>query len=146
MGFENVVQIGIIVSDIEKARNLWAKLLGVEPQPIIETDDWELTRMTFRGKPSPGRAKLTFFKLENIVIELIQPIDGPTTWWDFLDKHGNGIHHIAFVTKNVNESVKILSELGAVEEQKGLFRGGGYMYLDARKSLGAILELLYYEQ
>ncbi|MBS7649148.1 MAG: VOC family protein [Candidatus Bathyarchaeia archaeon] len=146
MGFENVVQIGIIVSDIEKARNSWAKLLGLEPQPIIETDDWELTRMTFRGKPSPGRAKLTFFKLENIVIELIQPIDGPTTWWDFLDKHGNGIHHIAFVTKNVNESIKILSELGAVEEQKGLFRGGGYIYLDARKSLGTILELLYYEQ
>lgn len=146
MVFKNVVQIGIIVSDIEKARKLWAKLLGVEPQPIIETDDWELTRMTFRGKPSPGRAKLTFFKLENIVIELIQPIDGPTTWWGFLDKHGNGIHHIAFTTKNVNESIKILSELGAVEEQKGLFRGGGYIYLDARKSLGAILELLYYEQ
>jgi len=102
--------------------------------------------MTFRGKPSPGRAKLAFFKLENIVIELIQPIDGPSTWQSFLDEHSEGIHHIAFITGNINESAKNISETGAIEEQKGFFKGGGYVYLDARKSLGAILELLYYKQ
>lgn len=144
MEFKSAVQIGVVVSDIEKARETWAKLLGLEPQPIIETEDWEHTRMTFRGKPSRGRAKLTFFRLENIVIELIQPLDGPSTWSDFLEKHGCGIHHIAFTTDDVDESARRILNLGAVEEQKGLFRGGGYIYLDARRSLGAILELLYY--
>ncbi|MBS7624658.1 MAG: VOC family protein [Candidatus Bathyarchaeia archaeon] len=146
MGFRRIVQIGIVVSNIEETSEKWAKLLGLEPQPIIETEDWKHTQMTFRGNPSPGKAKLTFFRLENIVIELIQPIGGPSTWSNFLEKHGCGIHHIAFTTDDVNESTRVLLDLGAVEEQKGLFKGGGYVYLDARESLGAILELLYYRR
>lgn len=145
MGFRNIVQVGIVVSDIERARSKWSKLLGLDPQPIIETEGWESTQMSFRGSPSTGRAKLTFFKLENIVLELIQPLDGPSTWRDFLERHGEGIHHIAFLADNVDDSRKSILELGAVEEQRGLFKGGGYIYLDARGSLGAILELLYYE-
>jgi catechol 2,3-dioxygenase-like lactoylglutathione lyase family enzyme len=146
MGFKNIVQVGIVVSDIEKVRAAWAKLLGVDEPPIIETEDWESTHMMFRGEASKGRAKLTFFKLENIVLEIIQPIDGPSTWQDFLETHGNGIHHIAFITENVDESARKLLETGASEEQKGHFKGGGYIYLDSRKSLGAIVELLYYEK
>jgi catechol 2,3-dioxygenase-like lactoylglutathione lyase family enzyme len=146
MGFKNMVQVGLVVSDIEKARALWAKLLGVEEPPIIETEDWESTHMTFRGEASKGKAKLTFFKLDNIVLEIIQPVDGPSTWQNFLEKHGSGIHHVAFVVENVNESTRKLLEIGALEEQKGHFKGGGYMYLDSRRDLGAIVELLYYEE
>jgi len=145
MGFRNMVQVGIVVSDIERARSKWSKLLGLDPQPIIETESWEETQMSFRGSPSMGRAKLTFFKLENIVLELIQPLDGPSTWRDFLDRHGEGIHHIAFIVEDAEDSEKPILELGAIEEQRGLFKGGGYIYLDARGSLGAILELLYYK-
>jgi len=71
MEFRQAVQVGIVVNDIENARKLWAKLLNLEEPPIIETEEWEATHMSFRGKPSRGRAKLTFFKLENITIELI---------------------------------------------------------------------------
>jgi hypothetical protein len=144
MGFRQAVQIGIVVKDIENARKLWAKLLNLEEPPIIETEDWESTHMSFRGKPSRGRAKLTFFKLENITIELIQPLGGPSTWQDFLEKHGEGIHHIAFTTENVSEAIQRLSELNGQIEQSGQFKGGGYVYIDSRKGLGAILELLYY--
>jgi len=146
MGFRQVVQVGLIVSDIEKARRFWAKLLNLEEPPIIETEEWESTRMTFRGKPSKGRAKLTFFKLENITIELIQPLGGPSTWQDFLDRHGEGIHHIAFVTENLDETIRKLSEFDVKIEQNGYFKGGGYVYVDSREKLGAILELLYYSK
>lgn len=144
MGFKQVVQVGLVVSDIEKARRFWAKLLNVEEHPIIETEDWESTHMTFRGKPSKGRAKLTFFKLENITIELIQPIGGPSTWRSFLDEHGGGIHHIAFVVENVDEAIKKLLGFDAQIEQSGYFKGGGYVYVNSSKTLGAMLELLYH--
>lgn len=146
MVFRQVVQVGLIVSDIEGARRVWAKLLNLEEPPIIETEDWESTQMTFKGNPSRGRAKLTFFKLENITIELIQPLGGPSTWQDFLDKHGEGVHHIAFVTENVDETVEKLSEFDVQIEQSGYFKGGGYLYIDSRKKLGAMLELLYYDK
>lgn len=146
MEFKNMVQVGLVVSDIERARALWAKILEVEEPPIVETEDWDFTHMTFRGEASKGRAKLTFFKLENIVLEIIQPINGPSTWRNFLEKYGEGIHHIAFVVENVDESMRKLSETEPLEEQKGQFKGGGYIYLDSRKSLGAIIEFLYYEK
>ncbi|MEM2849742.1 MAG: VOC family protein, partial [Candidatus Bathyarchaeia archaeon] len=130
----------------ESARKFWAKLLNLEEPPIIETEEWKSTHMTFRGKPSGGRAKLTFFKLENTTIELIQPLGRPSTWQDFLDRHGEGIHHIAFVTENVDETVKKLSEFDVQIEQSGYFKGGGYVYVDSRKKLGAIFELLYYDK
>lgn len=119
MEFKNMVQVGLVVSDIERARALWAKLLEVEEPPIVETEDWDFTHMTFRGEASKGRAKLTFFKLENVVLEIIQPIGGPSTWQDFLEKYGEGIHHIAFVAENVDESMRKLSESGVSEEQEG---------------------------
>ncbi len=141
---KNVVQIGIVVDNIEKAVELWSKLLGLEIPRIIETGVWEETKMEFRGNPSRGRAKLALIKLNNIVIELIEPIDGPSTWREFLENHGPGVHHIAFNVSKPEECVRKLEDLGARIEQKGMFRGGYYIYIDARKSLGAIIELLHH--
>jgi hypothetical protein len=68
--------------------------------PIHETEGLESTHMTPKDKPSKGRAKLAFLNLENIELEIIQPIDGPSTWQAFLDKNGEEIHHIAFHVEN----------------------------------------------
>jgi len=124
LGFRNIV-----VSDIERARNLWAKLLGLNPQPIIATENWKPTQMSFRSLPSTGKAN---FKLKHIVLEIIQSIEFP-------EKHGEGIYYVAFVTDDADESGKMLLELDAVEEQKSLFKGGGHIYLDAGGRLGQYL-------
>lgn len=68
---KRVTQVAMVVRDIEKARDVWAELLGVEKGPIIETEGLEKTHMKFKGALSEGKAKLTFFKLENIELELI---------------------------------------------------------------------------
>ena len=143
--FREVAQVAIVVPNIEEAAKLWASILGVEVPQIIETEEWEKTKMMFRGSPSRARAKLAFFRLGNITIELIQPIDEPSTWSEFLKNHGPGIHHIAFNVENLDEALKALMKAGALIEQEGKFKGGGYVYVDARKSLGAIIELLYHE-
>ncbi|MEM0028516.1 MAG: VOC family protein [Ignisphaera sp.] len=141
---KKVVQIAIVVKDIEKVLENWVKLLGTEKPSIIETEDWEKTKMMFRGMPSSGRAKLAFINMDNIVIELIEPIDGPSTWKEFLDKHGNGIHHIAFSVENADDCVKSLESVGGYKEQEGFFEEGKYVYVNAVESLGAIIELLQF--
>lgn len=138
-----VAQIAIVVRDIERTRAIWADLLGVKEPAIIETEDWESTHMMFKGTPSKGRARLSFFKFENIILELIQPIGGPSTWQSFLEKQGEGIHHIAFQVGNLEETLEKFRELGVGVEQKGEFKGGCYVYTDLRSELGAIIELLH---
>ncbi|HLE75349.1 MAG TPA: VOC family protein [Candidatus Bathyarchaeia archaeon] len=140
---KRVTQIAIVVKDIEKAIAIWSELLGLEKPSIAETEDLESTRMTFRGKPSKGKAKLAFLNLENIEIELIQPVDGPSTWQDFLDRHGEGIHHIAFHVENLEETLERFRKMGIRAEQKGDFKGGCYVYTDSKSELGAIIELLH---
>lgn len=139
----HVTQIGLVVEDIEKSRDAWAKLLGVEEPPIVETESWEFTHMTFRDKPSEGRAKLAFFELENIVLELIQPIGGPSTWQGFLETRREGIHHIAFRVDNLEETLEKFRRMGIQVEQRGDYKGGCYVYTDSKSKLGAIIELLH---
>jgi len=139
-----VVQIGILVKDIERARAFWADLLGVGEPLIVETENWESTHMTFRGAPSEGKARLSFFNLENIALELIQPIDGPSTWQDLLEKCGQGVHHIAFQVENLEETLEKFSRMGIEVEQKGEYKGGCYVYIDSKSKLGAVIELLHH--
>ncbi len=143
---KNVVQIAIVVKNLDKAIAVWSKVLGVKPSRVTETGRWEETKMMFMGSPSEGRARLAFFNLNNIVVELIEPIDGPSTWKEFLEKYGQGIHHIAFDISGKSECINRFIEAGGRIQQSGLFRGGRYIYIDAKESLGAIVEILeHYE-
>lgn len=139
-----MVQVALVVRDIERVAESWARLLGVEKPEVIETEEWEKTHMVYRGAPSRGRAKLAFFKFENMILELIEPLGGPSTWSEFLERHGPGIHHIAFEVEGMEEGIRRLEESGGELVQRGDFTGGSYAYVDARATLGAIIELLSY--
>jgi len=139
---KRAVQIGIVVRNIGKASRLWAKLLGMDVPTPVETETEDVTHMTYQGGVSPGRAKLAFFALENMTIELIEPIGGPSTWSDFLEKYGEGIHHVAFNVGDMAKSIEALKALGIGIEQRGDFTGGCYAYTSPSGNLGAILELL----
>ncbi|MBO3809939.1 MAG: VOC family protein [Candidatus Brockarchaeota archaeon] len=141
-GFRRVTQIGIVVRNIEKSVETWGKLLGVKASGIVETGPLEETGMKYKGRAAEGRAKLAFLQLENITIELIEPVGGPSTWRDFLEKHGEGVHHIAFNVENMEHAENSLREIGVEIEQEGFFTGGAYAYTDPESPLGIIIELL----
>lgn len=140
--FRRVTQVGIVVRSIEKSVSVWEKLLGVKASNIVETEPQEKTGMKYRGRVAEGRAKLAFFKLENITIELIEPVGGSSTWREFLEKHGEGIHHIAFNVSDMESVKNSLREMGINIEQEGDFTGGSYAYTDPRSPIGIIVELL----
>jgi len=142
LGTDEVVQVGIVVKDIEKASRAYAEILGMEVPAWFLTDTVDRAHTEFRGQPSEARAKLAFFKLKNITLELIEPVGGPSTWREFLDEHGEGVHHIAFEVKGMEEKVKLLAERGLPLLQKGDYEGGRYAYVDGTRRLAVILELL----
>jgi hypothetical protein len=106
------------------------------------SDTYELAQTEYRGKPSPARAKLAFFNLGQVELELIEPVGKPSTWQDQLDQHGDSLHHIAFEIKGMPEKVAYLEARGLSLVQRGEYPGGRYAYLDGSVQLGAILELL----
>jgi catechol 2,3-dioxygenase-like lactoylglutathione lyase family enzyme len=142
LNLEAVCQIAIVVKDIDQAAKRYADVFGVPVPSVMETASEDETHIRYHGQPTPARAKLAFFKMGQISLELIEPIGGPSTWQEFLDRHGDGVHHIAFRVKGMEDVLTYLNGKGLPTAQRGDYKGGCYAYVDAEKMLGVNIELL----
>jgi catechol 2,3-dioxygenase-like lactoylglutathione lyase family enzyme len=142
LGTNIVCQVGLIVRDIEKSAEAYSQVFGMPKPPVIITDKPEIAKTKYRGEPTNAQAKLAFFQMGQVSLELIEPIGGPSTWKDFLDEKGEGVHHIAFTIQGTGEVVAYLEEKGINVIQQGHYTGGMYTYVDSESALGVILELL----
>jgi len=142
LGSDVVCQVGVVVRDIDRTSQAWAKLLGIPTPPWRLTDGQDVAHTEYHGQGSDARAKLAFFNLGQVSLELIEPVGSPSTWQEFLDQHGPGIHHIAFRIKGMDEIITRLEGLGAPPIQRGDYTGGRYAYIDGVPEFAAILELL----
>ncbi|MCL2276683.1 MAG: VOC family protein [Treponema sp.] len=141
-----VIQVGIIVKDIEKTKKKWAEFFGVADPVTIDAGDYETTQTKYKGKPAPkAKCKMAFFEAgQGMQLELIQPNGEKSTWQDFLDKSGEGIHHIAFKVNNTKKILETCGEKGIKCVQQGKYgdASGEYAYLDTFKDLKCIVETL----
>ncbi|WP_019640294.1 VOC family protein [Paenibacillus fonticola] len=143
LGTKVVAQVGLIVKDIEVTGKKYADFLGVEVPPIELTDEFEKSQIHYRNNPTTARAKLMFFRTPGSVeIELIEPDHNPSTWREFLDTHGEGVHHLAFYIEDSKGKIAKLQELGMNLVQTGEYTGGRYSYIDSSDDLKVMLELL----
>ncbi|MFH1008543.1 MAG: VOC family protein [Candidatus Latescibacterota bacterium] len=141
-GSRLVCQIGVVVRDIERSAKAYADLFGEGLPDWFMTGPEEEAHTRYRDLPSDGRAKLAFFQLGALSLELIEPVGGPSTWQEFLQTEGEGVHHIAFQIKDMDGQVAILGKKGMPLVQSGDYTGGCYAYIDSVPQLGVMLELL----
>ena len=142
LGTTTVTQVAIVVRDIEAKARAWARLLGLPMPAVIVTDPVELAHTEYRGQPSPARAKLAFFQVGQVSLELIEPIGGPSTWQEHLEAHGESLHHIAFQIQGMQDKLAYLDANDIPLVQRGEYKGGRYAYADGTQALGTVLELL----
>ena len=142
LGTTTITQIGIVVHDIEARVRDWSRILGLPEPQIITTDTYEKARTEFKGAPSQARARLAFFRMGQVQVELIEPTGEASTWREELEKRGDSLHHIAFQIEGMGEKLAHLEGQGVPLVQKGEYTGGRYAYVDAGDPLGTIIELL----
>ena len=142
LGTKLITQIGILVHDIEATSQAYAQFFGVEKPQCSITDEVDKTQTQYRGKRSAARAKLAFFDMGSLQLELIEPDHNPSTWRESLDKNGEGSHHIAFVIEGMDEKIAVLERNQMPLLQKGEYTGGRYAYIDTLRDLKVIIELL----
>ena len=104
-----------------------------------------MTGTRFEGEPAPDAyCWMAFFDVgPGLQLELIQPNEKPSTWRNFLNEHGEGMHHVAFQVQNSAEQVAKAEAAGLRLVQHGVYGDGSgeYNYLDAPE-LHCIVELL----
>ncbi|XEC93562.1 VOC family protein [Paenibacillus tarimensis] len=142
LGTKTITQIGILVNDIEKVSRAYADFFGIEQPKILITAPVEEAQTEYRGSPTPARAKLAFFDMGSLQLELIEPDHHPSTWREYLDEHGEGPHHIAFFIEGMKEKITLLEGKQMALLQKGEYTGGRYAYMDSMNEFKVIIELL----
>ena len=138
----NAVHIAIVVNDIQNVLENYCRLFRLEKPNVKRTGATKDAKVEYRGLPTLTRAKQSFLQFGNLRIEFLEPDENNSTWREYLDKHGNIVHHIAFDVDNMEEALGILQEEGMALIQKGSYNGGRYAYIESEEKLGVMLELL----
>ena len=99
---KKIEHIGIAVKDISASNKLFTKLFGEQHYKVEEVE-------------SEG-VKTSFFKIGENKIELLEATKENSPIAKFIEKRGEGIHHIAFDVENIEEEIKRLDLLSAQED------------------------------
>lgn len=138
-------QYALVVEDLQAVSDYWARL-GF---PVMDVTHPALTELRHRGEPGRFDQKLGWHRHGTITWEWIQPLAGPTVYREFLQAHGEGVHHIAFDVPDIDAAGRALEALGAPIVQSGAWGetgkpgSGRFAYADTSATGGLMIELLW---
>lgn len=127
MEITHIEHIGIAVKSIEESLPYWEGLLGLKCYAIEEVKD--------------QKVKTAFFLVGQTKIELLESTDPEGPIGKFIEKKGEGIHHIAFATKNIEAALEEASTKGIqlIDKQPRLGAEGLHIAFLHPKSTGGVL-------
>jgi len=89
---KKVEHIGVAVSDIDKSVHVYRDILGLPLDRVYESE--------------AIKTKIAFFPVDGCTIELVQPLDPESPVAKFIQKRGEGIHHICLGVENVEAALR----------------------------------------
>jgi len=97
--------------------------LGIGPSRVCTFDGSSVTDRTYHGGPADYAIRVCFAEAANVTWEIMQPLRGPTIFQEFLEAHGEGIHHVAFdcAERSLEERIAGFAERGFPPIQSGRF-------------------------
>lgn len=127
---KKIDHIGIAVKDIEASNALFEKLLGVSPYKLEEVESESVLT--------------SFFKADTNKIELLAATNPESPVAKFLEKKGEGIHHIAFEVENIQDEIQRLKTEGFVVLNEIPKKGADnklVVFLHPKSTNGVLVEL-----
>ena len=138
-----IAHICLVVNDIEKTLEDYVEFFGIKNPGWFWAGGSGKEGTLYRDAPTDAKAKLAFMKIDTLTIELIEPDQGKSVWREFLDKYGEGFHHLGINIEGTEEALEILTKRGEPTLQRGGNpKTGGYAYVDTREKLKLMIELL----
>jgi len=130
---ERIDHIAIIVRNIEQALVFYRDTLGIIPSEIKEVLT-EQVRIAFLPMGGPGGSE----------IELIEPTTADSSLAKFLEKRGEGLHHICLEVENIDAALLEMQEKGVpvLDKRPRVAAEGRAIFLHPKGTNGVLLELL----
>lgn len=129
-----VAHIGVAVKSLDEAMHFYHHVLGLELKGVEEV-------------PTEG-VKVAFFQIGETSIELLEPLNEQSVIHKFIEKRGEGIHHIALQVENLEDRLKAYKEEGISlihdTPQKGAHHSN-IAFLHPKQAHGVLFELCEYK-
>jgi methylmalonyl-CoA/ethylmalonyl-CoA epimerase len=125
----HIEHIGIAVKSIEESRKYYEEVLGLTCYKIEEVAD--------------QKVKTAFFMIGETKIELLEPTDPESTVAKFIEKKGQGIHHIAYAVDHIDAALHEAETKGVQLIDKKGRRGADNMtigFLHPKSTEGVLTE------
>ena len=126
---KQISHLGIAVKNLEEAREFYRSVFGLESsEPIIGGD---------------GTIKVSMVEVGGVLIELLQPAGNEGVMAKFLEKRGEGFHHICYEVEDINAEIASLKAAG-IEVLSEVKPGaeGMSVFLHPRGTHGVLVELV----
>ncbi|MBN2571275.1 MAG: methylmalonyl-CoA epimerase [Ignavibacteriales bacterium] len=129
MEISHIEHIGIAVKNLDESIKYYENILGLKCYAVEEVPD--------------QKVKTAFFKVGDTKIELLESTnpEGPIS--KFIEKKGEGIHHLAFAVKDISGSLKEVEGKGIQlidkEPRKGA-EGLNIAFLHPKSTMGILIE------
>ncbi len=141
-----VGQLALVVPDVDGSIRAYWSLLGIGPWKVYTVGGPSLTGVTYRGEPGRFKIRYGLATSGGLTMELIQPLEGPSIWHEFLEGRGASLHHLAFYVADFEEAAKRMSGNGWVAVQTGdgfgRTRDGRFAYYEHGDDIGSLVELV----
>jgi methylmalonyl-CoA/ethylmalonyl-CoA epimerase len=127
---KKVDHIGIAVKNLDETIPYYTETLGLKVLKIEEV--------------ASESVRVAFIDAGNVKLELLEPMSNQSAIHTFIEKKGEGIHHIAFGVEGIKERMIELREKGIriLNEQPKLGAGGAQVaFLHPKSSFGVLYEL-----
>ena len=125
-----VEHIGIAVKSLKNSNELFSKLFNFDPYKIEKVES--------------ENVNTSFFKCGETKIELLEASSADSAIHKFIEKRGEGIHHIAFEVENIYEEIQRLKKEGFVVLNEAPKKGADnklVCFLHPKSSNGVLVEL-----
>jgi hypothetical protein len=143
---KEIVQLGIVVRDVEKAAKAYWHILGIGPWVFadVRTGDQKGVLHGVQHSDSKTHIKVATADTEDIQFELLQPVGGASSHMDFLNSQGTGIHHVSFGdVADHDQIVSAMQDEGIGIEMQGVLGDSiTFTYFATQRNLGTIYEVL----
>ncbi|WP_080903509.1 methylmalonyl-CoA epimerase [Parabacteroides sp. Marseille-P3160] len=129
MNISHIEHLGIAVKSIEASLPYYEQILGLKCYSIEEVAD--------------QKVKTAFFKVGQTKIELLEATSEDSTIAKFIEKRGEGIHHIAFAVPNVQTALDEMAAKGVSlidKAPRGGAEGLNIAFIHPKSSGGVLTE------
>jgi catechol 2,3-dioxygenase-like lactoylglutathione lyase family enzyme len=145
-GIGKIAQVAFVVRDLEASMHAFWNDFRIGPWSVYVFQPPRVKDMTYRGRRQDFRMRVAFAMCGETQIELVQSLEGPNLYEEFLAQCGEGVQHLGIHVADMETATLQMQALGYEVVQSGRGYGvngdGAFAYFSTGDRLGTLIELI----